>query len=162
MDNKNPFYKTDAELKKLASKHIRTYQLFGFDIIVYPDVTLENHTIYEFSGKDYFDKNSVYEAAKKCFLETNFQSPFSKDTVYIVAHAGNNSNELYYEAGLYDGTYNATYNIYEAKWFNSKQELFNFLDGYCYFHKTVVLEYTKKSLQLSVNLPNALKQMRKL
>jgi hypothetical protein len=73
--------------------------------------------------------------------------------VYVIAHKEHDDwmNEygynIYYHAGMTNGVFDTTFDVTKAVRFNSKDELFEFLKGYCYFDGVIVREFTEEYLE---------------
>lgn len=71
-------------------------------------------------------------------------------TVYIIGHKGRSYDgewRIYFHAGMTDGVFDTTYDITKAVRYNSKEELFDFLRGYCYLNKVIIFEETEEYLE---------------
>ena len=74
-------------------------------------------------------------------------------TVYIIAHKNHedfaieHGYDIYFHAGMTDGVFDTTYDVTKATRFDSKEELFDFLKGYCYFDRTIIREFTEEYLE---------------
>lgn len=70
-------------------------------------------------------------------------------TVYIIGHKGCSYDgewRIYFHAGMTDGVFDTTYDITKAVRYNSREELFDFLRGYCYFDRVIIFEETEDYL----------------
>lgn len=73
-------------------------------------------------------------------------------TVYIIAHKNHDDfaisrgYDIYFHAGMTDGVFDTTYDVTEAVRFNSRDELFDFLKGYCYLSGTIILQFSEQYL----------------
>lgn len=70
-------------------------------------------------------------------------------TVYIIGHKGRSYDDkwrIYFHAGMTDGVFDTTYDITKAVRYNSRDELFDFLRGYCYFDRVIIFEETEEYL----------------
>ena len=73
--------------------------------------------------------------------------------VYVIAHkehddyAIEHGYDIYYHAGMTNGVFDTTSDVTKAVRFNSKDELFEFLKGYCYFDRVILREFTEEYLE---------------
>ena len=73
-------------------------------------------------------------------------------TVYIIGHKGRsyiNDKDwhIYFHAGMSNGAYDTTYDVTKAARFYSKDELFEFLNKYCYLRGTIIFDFTEEYLE---------------
>lgn len=72
--------------------------------------------------------------------------------VYIIAHkehddfANEHGYNIYFHAGMTNGVFDTTFDVTKAYRFNSKDELFDFLKGYCGFDRVIIREFAEEYL----------------
>lgn len=155
--------RTNEQIKMAAGRdYTDHYQLFGYAVTYYHDVSLCNHPVVVVEDKEFNSYDEAYEFAKQKFLNTKFEGPAYKHEIWVIAEPSwNDDGILTYQGGLYDGCYNAMHDIFKAKWFNSLEEVFIFLKSYCYADGSMIKSYTKPYLQKIVDNKNALQAIRK-
>lgn len=154
--------KTNEQIKRDAGRDVDHYQLFGYSVSYYHDVSLCNHPVVEIEGQDFNSYDEAYEYAKNKFLAEKFDSRAYLNEIWVIAEPEwNGEGTITYQAGLYGGCYNAVHDIFKAKWFNSLDEVFQFLKNYCYASGSILKSYTKNYLQSIVDNKVALKAIRR-
>ena len=111
---------------------------------VYVDTTLTMGDVYELSnGLLLSDENEVKEK-----LRTEFMQEKEHRYVYIIAHINPHENQLSYEESYKLDAMYYTYDLYEAKWYDSRIELLQYLmSASLTLNDTIILEYDILYLQ---------------
>lgn len=136
---------TNQQIKERAGLYTNHYMYCGFMYTQYKDVTLSLHDVYELDGAGcnilFESQSEIKEYIRKRFLENKYH-----ESIYIIGHINTLANCYDYLETFRDGSYWSGYDIYSAKWFYSKKELFEYLDNYCYLDGSVIFEYDREYL----------------
>lgn len=154
--------KTNEQIKTAAGNYVDHYQLFGYEVTFYHDVSLDNHPVVVIEDQEFNSYKEAYEFAKNKFINEKYSGPAYTREIWVIAEPDwNNDGTLRYQGGLYGGCYNSTHEIFKAKWFKSLDEVFEFLKTYCYASGSMIKSYTKDYLQSIVNNDVALQSIKK-
>jgi len=144
---------TEKEIDKiLHSDMCDEYMYLGTKIVRHCDTSLTLCDLFTIDGETtIFDNESeVEETIKTKFLKDTKERWENRNLkrCFAVGHYDTQTHKLNYEEGLHgigqSFGYWSTAHVERAWWFNSMQELCEFLDKYCYRDKCVIIDVPTK------------------